>query len=101
VFVSDWNSNAYRDDMSQEQTWETHQGSKTAFLHLVEVCRRIKDSGIEIYMMKVDGNPHAVSSFKECASSAEHNYSVSEASDITLAFSDILNEYHSEIRIVN
>lgn len=101
IFVSDGNSNAYRKEMSAEDSWGWNQGSIVAFEHLTELCRKIKADGIEIYMLKVEGNPHADSYFQQCASSINHYYTVDGAEDITVAFNDILDGLYAELRIVN
>jgi len=100
IFVSDGNSEAYSYEMSQESTWGFNKGSMVAFEHLVELCSNIKNDGIEIYMLKIDGNTNADTYFEQCASSPSHFYRVREASDITLAFADIVDELYADLRLV-
>ena len=100
IFVSDGNTAAYRHEMSQEDSWEHNQGSVVSFNHFVELCRKIKGEDIDIYMLNITGNPHAVDYFRQCATSPEHYYPVSEAADISTVFSDVLTGLKEELRIL-
>ena len=100
IYVSDGNTDAYLDAMDQQSTWGPNLGSETGFEHLVELCRKIKQDGIDIYMINVRGNPHAESYFEQCATSSAHYYLVDDASNITLAVDDIRSELEAELRLV-
>jgi len=100
IFLTDGRSEAYSSYMSREQSWGFNNGSIVAFEHIVELCRKVKAADIELYVLQTGGNPHAVSYLQQCASSPEHYYTVSQTSDITIAFSDILNEFESDLRLV-
>lgn len=100
IFISDGNTIAYQYEMSKEETWGWNQGSKVGFDHIVDLCRRIKTDGVEIYMLQIDGNPKSVPYFQNCASSPSHYYEVSDATGISVVFDDILTDLVSELRIV-
>ena len=55
--------------------------------------------GIEIYMLKIDGNDRAIPYFQQCASTGDHYYNVSEPEHIPLVFTDILNGLEAELRL--
>ena len=99
IYVSDGNTNIYAYQMSAESDWEHNQGSIVAFEHIVDLCSRIKSEGIEIYMINIEGNPHAVPYFEKCASSDNHYYHITEPTDLSLVFTDIMNDFHAELRI--
>jgi len=100
IFLTDGRSEAYSSYMSREQSWGFNNGSIVAFEHVVELCRKVKAADIELYVLQTVGNPHAVSYLQECATSEQHYYTVSDTSDITIAFADILNEFESDLRLV-
>ena len=99
IFVSDGNTEIYSFEMDQTRTWGYNQGSETGFEHMVDLCTRIKAEGIEIYMLKIVGNDHANSYFQQCASTADHYYTVSEPEHIPIVFADILNGLEAELRL--
>lgn len=100
IFVSDGKTLAYDYEMSQTSGWGYNTGSVAAFEHMVEMCRRIKEDDIEIYMVQPNGNPHATSYFQECATSPDHYYAVPNGSDVTIAFEDILSDLTAELRLL-
>ena len=104
IFLTDGRSEAYSSDMSRERNWGHNNGSIVAFEHLVELCRKVKAADIELYVLQTGGNPHAVSYLQQCATSEQHYYTVSQTSDITIVFSDILsdilNEFEADLRLV-
>jgi len=100
IFVSDGNTTAYEHEMSKERDWDWNEGSKVGFEHIVDLCTRIKNDGVEIYMLKIDGNPHADSYFQQCASSSSHYYKITQADEIPTVFDDILNGLREELRLV-
>ena len=99
IFVSDGNTEIYTFEMDQTRTWGHNEGSETGFEHMVDLCTRIKNEGIEIYMLKVDGNDRAIPYFQQCASTGDHYYNVSEPEHIPLVFTDILNGLEAELRL--
>lgn len=99
IFVTDGNSDASSGD-NNERSWEHNQGSEGHFEQFVELCNSVKAEGIEIYMVNIKGNPHAVDYFKQCATSQNHYYFVDDISDLGLPINDIRQELQSELRIV-
>lgn len=99
IFVTDGNSDASLGDYN-ERSWEHNQGSEGYFEQFVELCNSVKAEGIEIYMVNIVGNPHAVDYFKQCATSLNHYYYVDDISDLRLPIDDIKNELLSELRII-
>ena len=97
--MTDGNSDASHGD-DNERSWEHNQGSIGYFERFVDLCSSIKSDGIEIYMVNIVGNPHAIDYFKQCASSLDHYYYVDDISDLGLPIRDIRDELFSELRIV-
>lgn len=100
IFISDGNADTSLYELSKERSWEHNQGSVVAFQHMVEVCRKAKEDGVEIFMLKIVGNPHADEYFQQCATSPDHYYNVTDASDITVPFEKILGDMEAKLRLV-
>ncbi len=99
VFISDGLTEAYRhevggdgDGVSPPNTiYGWNQGSKWGFEHLVGVCEQMKEAGVEIHMVKVNGNSNAKPFFEDCASSPDHFYEVEDADEFQDAVATIQN----------
>lgn len=100
LYVTDGNSHASFLEMDNESSWGHDQGSVANFESFVELCRNVKDSEIEIYMLNIKGNPHAMPYLEECASSPSHYYLVDDASEIKIAFADIERALSDELRLL-
>lgn len=100
IFVSDGNSDASHAELDNERSWKFNQGSVGYFENFVELCQSVKGDNIEIYMVHIQGNPHAESYFQQCASSEQHYYLVDDIADIEIPVTDIRNELVSELRII-
>jgi len=75
--------------------------SQTAFEHFVEVCREMKEAGIEIYMYQFKGAPQATKFFKQCASSDDHYSFLNGDADLITAFEDLAgNGVPQEARLI-
>ena len=99
IFLTDGLSDASSRDHS-ERSWAFNQGSESYFERFVDLCDMVKSDGIEIYIVDIAANPHAVDYFKQCATTLNHYYSVDGISDLKLPITDIRNELFSELRIV-
>lgn len=97
VFISDGLTEAYRhevggdgNDVSPPNTlYGWNKGSKWGFEHLVGVCEQMKSEGVEIHMIKVNGNPKAKQFFKDCATTSKNFYEVQDADDFQVAIATI------------
>lgn len=103
VFVSDGNSRTYGYEMDAAipPSWPGNMGSPTGFAHFEDLCERIKDDGIEIYILQIEGNPKADKSFETCASSPKHHNKITDVEDVQIAFNNILRDFETDLRIVN
>lgn len=86
VFVTDGRTEAYTHELSQMRSWGYNQGSVDGFDNMAYTCDRMKAEGIEIFMYRINGNPHAESYMQDCASSPEHYEFVTNNEDLAVAF---------------
>lgn len=97
AFISDGLTEAYRHEVGGDGDGVSppnvifgwNRGSKWGFEHLVGVCEQMKSEGIEIHMIKVNGNPNAQQYFEDCASSEEYFYEVADADEFQNAVATI------------
>ncbi len=101
VFVTDGRTTIFEREHSKTEDLGHNNGSVDGFEHLVEICDKMKNDDIEIFMMRLSGNDHAEPYFQDCASSAANYFNVTDVTDISLAFGDILDAFKADIRIVN
>lgn len=100
ILLTDGRSSAYEKEFTQQQDWDYNEASIDAFEHVVELCSDIKDDNIEIFVLRFDGNDHAESYFRSCASSDDHFVNVNDVSDVAYPFDVILSQFSGEIRLV-
>ena len=90
IFVSDGLTETYRHEVGgngvsverPNRLWGFNEGSKWGFKNMVRVCRQMKRRGIEIHMLKINGNPHVRKFFKSCASAEDKFYEVENADQL-------------------
>ncbi|MEM8772788.1 MAG: TadE/TadG family type IV pilus assembly protein [Pseudomonadota bacterium] len=92
VFVTDGRTEAYTHELSTMRSWGYNQGSIDGFENLTYICERMKDDGIEIFMFRINGNPHAESYMLDCASSPDHYQAVSNNEELAAAFGGLLEQ---------
>ena len=64
---------------------------------MVAVCDGMKADGLEIFMVRVDGNTHASSYMKQCATNDDYYFEISDNADLEIAFKDILKVVRSNV----
>ncbi|NNL90449.1 MAG: hypothetical protein HKP25_15420, partial [Marinicaulis sp.] len=91
VFVTDGRTEAYTYELSQMRSWGHNEGSEDGFENMVHVCDRMKtDDDIEIFMFRINGNAHAESYMRDCATSADHYEHVNNNAELELAFRSLI-----------
>lgn len=102
VFLTDGNTEIYAYEAGGRNggVFGWNMGSRTGFSHMVEVCRKMKRSGIEIYMFQLPGNSHFTDYAKQCATKPEHYAATGRIEDLKLALSRIGNSQESAVRLV-
>ncbi len=92
VYITDMYTEAYRYEVGGEaegNVFGWNQGSQWGFEHFVHVCDQMKDDGIEIHAVYVNGNSHGVSYMQECATSAAYYHEVTDVAALRDALEDI------------
>lgn len=80
IFITDADTEAYRYEASNQTGSGTNsvlgwnQGSTQGFQNMVEVCNRMKNDGIEVHTIYVNGNGHGVPYMKQCATNETSYY---------------------------
>ncbi|MBL4853559.1 MAG: VWA domain-containing protein [Robiginitomaculum sp.] len=100
VYVTDGRTEGYTWELDKTRSWGWNEGSRTGFEHMVNVCNQMKGDDIEIYMIRVNGNGHAEPYMQDCATSPNHYKTVSNNTELALAFSEIGIGIKTELRIV-
>lgn len=95
VFVTDGRTEAYTHELSMMRSWGYNQGSTDGFDNLVYLCDRMKNDDIEIFMYRINGNPHAENYMQDCASSDDHYEFINNNAQLELAFRDLLVQLES------
>ncbi len=81
VYITDMYTEAYRYEVGGEaegNVFGWNKGSQWGFEHFVHVCDQMKDDGIEIHAVYVNGNSHGVSYMQECATSDAYYHEVTD-----------------------
>ncbi|MBV6658695.1 MAG: hypothetical protein KI785_13095 [Devosiaceae bacterium] len=99
VFISDGNSTMEDYLFDGHSEWGWNNGGTEMFGNLVETCTQIKAQGIQLYMLFVEGNPHAESFMRECATSPAHFFDVTTNDAMVEAFG-AMGSSLSEVRLV-
>lgn len=86
VLVTDGHTNAYKYEMDETSDFGWNNGSTTAFEHLVDLCTRMKDDGVTLFVFQINGNRRATSYFEACATSPTHYRAVADTHDLAAAF---------------
>lgn len=76
-----------------------NKGSRTGFAHFVDLCARMKASGVRIMMVQLEGNHHFTPYARACASSAEDYHFVAGFTDLVETLAGI-GVSGGDIRIV-
>lgn len=74
------------------QSFGWNQGSKRGFEHLVHTCNKMKEDGIEIHTVYVNGNVHGISYMQDCATDAIHYHEVTNVVNLQAALATIAND---------
>ncbi|WP_372425585.1 TadE/TadG family type IV pilus assembly protein [Salinarimonas chemoclinalis] len=94
LFFTDGHTTGYDrevlpEDGGFQRSYGHNNGTPNGFEHLVDLCRRMKDAGIRIVMLQIDGNDHFGKYARACASSAQDYFLIDESTSITTALEDI------------
>ena len=107
IFITDAYTEAYRYEVpNQASNTENavlgfNKGSTKGFENMVEVCQRMKNDGIEVHTIYVNGNSFGVPYMKQCATNETSYYhSVADISQLNDALSRIANSV-VEVGLVN
>lgn len=71
------------------ETYVNNSPTAYAMKHVEEMCKRMKDAGIEIHVFYINGDSRAQPYFKRCASNSETMYSANNMQSLTKAFEDM------------
>lgn len=86
VFISDGNSTMEEHEFDGDDEWGYNNSGAAMFDSLAAVCEDMKDQGITIYMLYIEGNPYADEYFTACATSPAHYFDVTRNEDLEAAF---------------
>ncbi|PHR60397.1 MAG: hypothetical protein COA43_06685 [Robiginitomaculum sp.] len=92
VFLTDGYSTAYEGEVlpvAARKPWGWNLGTPEGFENLAFVCDAMKADGIQMHIIGVNVQPHALATMKACATDADHYYTVTNASDIIKAVKEI------------
>ncbi len=90
VFVTDGNTRAYDFEVNSEveyngassnpdpDNYGGNNGSAAGFENLAHICNQMKDNGIDVHMIYLEGNPHSAQTMETCASAEETFYTVGD-----------------------
>ena len=101
IMVTDGRTNAYRYEVDETESWGWNEGSVGGFTNMVAVCDSMKVAGMEIFMIRVDGNEHATDYMKDCATDDDYYLEVTDNADLELAFQDVLRIVKANVRLTN
>lgn len=101
LMVTDGRTEAFTWEVDQTRDWGYNEGSKLGFENMVRVCDGMKDDGMEIFMIRVDGNSHATSYMKDCASSEDHYFEITDNASLEIAFKDVLKVVKENVLLVD
>lgn len=86
VFISDGNSTMEDHEFDGHSEWGYNNSGAAMFDNFAQVCEDMKDQGITIYTLYIEGNPHADEYFLACATSPAHYFDVTRNDDLEAAF---------------
>lgn len=86
VFISDGNSTMEDHEFDGHSEWGYNNSGAAMFDNFARVCRDMKEQGITIYTLYIEGNPYADEYFLECATSPAHYFDVTRNEDLEGAF---------------
>jgi len=96
ILVTDMFTNAYHyevpyqiSDTANTPNFGHNRGTQMGFDNFAEVCDRMKEDGIIIHTVYVNGNPHGVPFMEACATSPAHFHSVSNVSELRNSLNSI------------
>lgn len=81
----------------QSTPWGWNTGTREGFESLERVCADVKQSGIEIAVLQMNGNDHATSYLRRCATEELH-FTIHNLASFTAAF-ETLASYESALRL--
>ena len=99
VFISDGNSEMETVFFDGHNEYGYNNAGTEMLGNLVNVCTDMKEDGITIYMLFIEGNPHAESYMRDCASSPGHFFDVTRNEDMLAAF-QTMGASLSQVRLV-
>lgn len=90
-FFTDGQSTAYDWEVegATEDSYGRNKGSVTAFQHLVDLCARMKASGVRLVMMQLEGNDDFTKYARSCASSPDDYYFVEGLTSLESALATV------------
>jgi hypothetical protein len=95
VFITDMYTQAYHFEVGGEEDGNVfgyNQGSEWGFEHFVHVCDLMKDEGIEIHTVYVNGNTHGVPYMQQCATDTDHYHEVTDVNALQVTLDKIASE---------
>jgi|GEM_PF-1507690 len=101
IMVTDGKTEAYTWEVDQTSSWGWNNGSVGGFENMVAVCDGMKADGMELFMIRVNGNSHATAYMQDCASTDAHYFEITDNAGLEIAFRDILKVVKSNVRLVN
>lgn len=86
VFISDGNSTMEDHEFDGHSEWGYNNSGAAMFDNFARVCEDMKEQGITIYTLYIEGNPYADEYFLACATSPAHYFDVTRNEDLEGAF---------------
>lgn len=101
IMVTDGKTEAYTWEVDKKRDWGYNEGSIGGFENMVRACNGMKEDGMEIFMIRVNGNVHATPYMQDCASTDDHYYEISSNLDLEMALKDVLVVVKSNVLLVD
>jgi len=101
ILVTDGKTEAYTWEVDEQRDWAYNEGSVGGFENMVAVCDGMKEDGMELFMIRVNGNVNATSYMQDCATSDDHYMEISTNAELELALKEVLKVVKSNVRITN
>lgn len=101
IIITDGHTVAYEDEVysgGPKRPWGWNNGTPLGFDNLVDVCSGMKADGIEVFTIFLRGNDHFEPYMRNCATSADHFYDVSNLDQFETALSTI-GESQGKLRL--
>lgn len=92
VFLTDGYSYAYEQEVgppADPRPWGWNNGTPEGFANLANVCQQMKDDNIQLHVIGVNVQSHALTTLKACATDADHYHKVSSVNDVLDAIGEI------------